>query len=677
MLEVKSVSKYYSSGSGKFKALDEINFQVEPGNLVAIVGPSGGGKTTLMNILGALDSDFDGDVIVNGKSLKSAAGKDLESYRKNTVGFVFQNFTLINSLTAYENVELALEISNVDKKTRKVKVMELLNSVGLKEHAKKKVNVLSGGQKQRVAIARSLANNPDIILADEPTGALDQENGLEVMKILSEIAKTRTVIMVTHDPGLASKYANVIMNISDGKLTSIENNLVNEEKSELVLENNNSKSNMPFWTSFKLALRNLKLKKGRTIATAIGMSIGIIGIALALALTDGTRSSIENQVLSIFPANAITATLNDDEEDSKLSYKDYEKIKDIADDASYVYFQPSSFMFTIASTNKNSADVVKFRENTINGVEDKNPTTMMASVVPFSSGDNSIGFGKVPDKDDKYGVLISLSTAQELIKDKEKVEDLIGKNVYVSAVDMSERSNATTPKNETVKFTIRGITSENTLLSSMYTNEDIYKNVLNDYFDKSIKDTEAMSVMLASDEVASVNSYADELNKKQDKYLFEPSAQSVLSTVNGILDLVRNVLIAFSSVSVFVAILMIAVVIYISVLERRMEIGIIRAIGGRMKDIRNMFVSESMLIGLLSGIIGVVVSYGICEIINSVVTSILRQTNENLPAMNVASLTPQTAIILVLITTLLAIISGLIPSISAAKLDPVDAIRKK
>ncbi|MDL2212014.1 ABC transporter ATP-binding protein, partial [Erysipelotrichaceae bacterium OttesenSCG-928-M19] len=307
MLEIKNIKKTYHMSNHDVVALNDVSFTVRPGNLVAIVGPSGCGKTSLMNIIGALDSDFEGDIVVNGKSLKQAQTKDIDTYRKNTIGFIFQHFTLINSLNTFENVELAFEISNTNKAEKKQRTQELLKSVGLEEHAKKKVNVLSGGQKQRVAIARALANNPDIILADEPTGALDYKTGIQVMDILKELAQERIVVMVTHSPELAKEYANVIVSMEDGQIIDVEENIAAIEPSELKPASD-TKSNMKLWTAFKLAYRNLRLKKGRTLWTSIGMSIGIIGIALALALTNGTRQTVENQVLTIFPANSVMVT---------------------------------------------------------------------------------------------------------------------------------------------------------------------------------------------------------------------------------------------------------------------------------------------------------------------------------------------------------------------------------
>ena len=230
MLQIKNLKKSYKIGEHEIKALDDVTFELSSGKLVAIVGPSGCGKTTLMNILGALDGDFEGDVIINGKSLKEAKTKDLDSYRKNTIGFIFQQFNLLNSQTSKQNVELALDLSGISKKDKSEKAKDLLERVGLSDQIKKKVNLLSGGQRQRVAIARALANDPDIILADEPTGALDAKTGKKVMDLLKEISKERLILMVTHAPEIAEAYADLIINMEDGKIISIDENLAKSDK---------------------------------------------------------------------------------------------------------------------------------------------------------------------------------------------------------------------------------------------------------------------------------------------------------------------------------------------------------------------------------------------------------------------------------------------------------------
>ncbi|MEG1028391.1 MAG: ATP-binding cassette domain-containing protein, partial [Oscillospiraceae bacterium] len=226
------------------------------------------------------DSDFQGEVIVNGKSLKEAKGKDLDSYRKNTIGFIFQQFNLLNSQSSMQNVELALDLSGKSKVEKTKRATELLEGVGLLDQRKKTVNLLSGGQRQRVAIARALANNPEIILADEPTGALDVKTGEQVMDLLKDISKDRLILMVTHAPELAEKYADIIINMEDGKIISIEENSSSVKSLSNVMKKEETKSKMSIGKAFKLSLRSAWLKKWRTLATAIGTSIGIGGIAL-------------------------------------------------------------------------------------------------------------------------------------------------------------------------------------------------------------------------------------------------------------------------------------------------------------------------------------------------------------------------------------------------------------
>lgn len=681
MLEIKNIKKVYHMKNHEVQALNDVSLQVKPGNLVAIVGPSGCGKTSLMNIIGALDSDFSGEVIINGKNLKQAQTKDIDTYRKNSIGFIFQHFTLINSLNTFENVALAFDVSNVSRKERNEHTSQLLESVGLAEHAKKKVNVLSGGQKQRVAIARALANNPDIILADEPTGALDHKTGIQVMELLKEIAKDRIVVMVTHSPELAKEYANVIVSMEDGQISNVENNIISEKEIEVSENQNVSRSNMKLKTSFKLAYRNLLLKKGRTILTAIGMSIGIIGIALALALTNGTRHAVENQVKAIFPAGLIMVSDKDNQREvgseiKKLDYDDYQNIKKLASDANSVIFFPDEIIGTIASFDKKTADVTKLQEKMANG-EELEPHAFIFNSNLSSAYTGELGYGRLPQKSEPYEAILSLSTAKELLKKGQKIDDILNKTLYYSFLRDDNGNGNSEGQSKIVPIKIVGVTTENTLLDTIYLSDGFAKPLLKDYFNINYEDVESSSVIVTNNDVKDVKAYTKQLTDSQDKYLFEGMAQSILDTVNIILDAVRNGLVAFSSVSVFVAILMIAIVVYISVLERKQEIGIIRAIGGKTKDIRNMFLFESLAIGLLAGIIGISVSYGICLGINQVINSFLNSQGMNIPPMNVASLDPRDALILIAVCGILSVISGLIPALKAAKLDPIDAIRKK
>lgn len=314
MLRLESIRKEYVTGDSKVEALKEVSLQFRKSEFVSILGQSGCGKTTLLNIIGGLDRYTSGDLIINGKSTKEFKDRDWDSYRNHSVGFVFQNYNLIPHQTVLANVELALTLSGVSKKERKSRAIKALEDVGLKEHIYKKPNQLSGGQMQRVAIARALVNDPEIILADEPTGALDTHTSLQVMEILKKISKDKLIIMVTHNPDLAEKYSSRIIKILDGKITDDSNPYSKEdEKKEDRTVRQDKKVSMSFFTALSLSLNNLMTKKGRTILTAFAGSIGIIGIALILSLSSGMQTYInrvEEDTLSSYPITVQEETID-------------------------------------------------------------------------------------------------------------------------------------------------------------------------------------------------------------------------------------------------------------------------------------------------------------------------------------------------------------------------------
>ena len=310
MLKLKKIKKEYVTGESKVEALKGINIEFRKNEFVSILGQSGCGKTTLLNIIGGLDRYTSGDLIINGKSTKQFKDKDWDAYRNYSVGFVFQSYNLIPHQTVLSNVELALTISGVPRKERKRRAKEVLEQVGLKEQINKKPNQLSGGQMQRVAIARALVNNPDIILADEPTGALDTKTSVQIMKILKKISKDKLIIMVTHNPELAEKYSTRVVKILDGLITD-DSNPFNGENEELTPKT--GRTSMKFFTAFHLSLNNLMTKKGRTILTSFAGSIGIIGIALILAISTGVQNyidKVEEDTLSSYPITIEKSTID-------------------------------------------------------------------------------------------------------------------------------------------------------------------------------------------------------------------------------------------------------------------------------------------------------------------------------------------------------------------------------
>ena len=314
MLQIKNVSKQYVTGSLKQTALNDVSLNLRDNEFVAILGPSGSGKTTLLNIIGGLDRYDSGDLIINGISTKKYKDRDWDSYRNHTIGFVFQSYNLIEHQSILSNVELALTISGIKRSERKKRAKQALEKVGLGDHIHKRPNQLSGGQMQRVAIARALVNDPDILLADEPTGALDTETSLQVMELLKEVAADRLVVMVTHNPELADKYANRIVNICDGKIVGDTNPLdVSEEESETPKHKNMGKSSMSLLTALTLSFNNLLTKKARTILTSFAGSIGIIGIALILSISTGVNvyiNDIQKSTMSSYPITIEATTMD-------------------------------------------------------------------------------------------------------------------------------------------------------------------------------------------------------------------------------------------------------------------------------------------------------------------------------------------------------------------------------
>ncbi len=334
MIQIKNICKVYRTGHLTQKALDKVSLNLRENEFVAILGPSGSGKTTLLNIIGGLDRYDEGDLIINGISTKNYKDRDWDSYRNHTIGFVFQSYNLIPHQTVLSNVELALTISGISKEERKQRAKKALEQVGLGNQGHKKPNQMSGGQMQRVAIARALVNDPDVLLADEPTGALDSETSIQIMKLLKEVAKDRLVVMVTHNPELAEEYATRIVQLHDGVIYSdslpFEVNSLDKPKHQ-----NMGKASMSFLTALSLSFHNLRTKKARTILTSFAGSIGIIGIALILSLSNGVNQyirSIEEETLSEYPLQIQSTGISmgamfTDEQSDEDKVKDASKIQ--------------------------------------------------------------------------------------------------------------------------------------------------------------------------------------------------------------------------------------------------------------------------------------------------------------------------------------------------------------
>ncbi len=759
MLEIKNIKKTYKTLSFEQHALKDVSIVFRPSEFVAILGPSGSGKTTLLNIIGGLDRYDSGDLIINSKSTKKFKDSDWDSYRNNCVGFIFQSYNLISHINILENVEMALTLSGVSKKIRKQKALNALKQVGLENHAYKKPNQLSGGQMQRVAIARALVNEPDIILADEPTGALDSNTSVQIMELIKEIAKDKLVIMVTHNKELAYDYASRIIELKDGNLIS-DSNPYNEIKNNK--EYKIRKTAMNFLTALSLSFKNIKTKKGRTFLTAFASSIGIIGIALILSLSNGFNIEVEKfeqEALSSLPIMISEQTVEMDEDTLALmrenfevdnnSYPSEEKIyvqKNIVENTTHTNIINQEFIDYIESINPKYVSGISYMraiginalvkiDNNYNTIDSMYLTTLPKSL---DINQNSV-------IEDNYDLLKgNLATKKNelvlIVDSKNRVnEDLLkmlGFDLSKETFDFNEILNKEIKiilnndwyinndshfipnfnyeemyNNSTLTLKIVGIIRGkedkkmvSTTSSLCYTEElvdyivlensksdivlkqkDVNYNVLTGEKFKDEKDKDTILSYLGSDNLPvlinifprdfdskeEIIKYLDDynLNKIEDEKLLYTDMASLISSLSGgIMDAITIVLIAFSSISLIVSCIMIGIITYISVLERTKEIGILRAMGARKKDITRVFNAETVIIGLCSGILGI----GIARILVFPANVIIYNATG---LDNVAKMNPLHALLLLFISMLLTVIGGLIPAKVASKKDPVVALR--
>mgnify|MGYP004476629141 FL=1 len=764
MLELKNINKSYKTGNFIQHALKNVDLSFRKNEFVAILGPSGSGKTTLLNIIGGLDRYDSGDLIINGKSTKKFKATEWDSYRNNCVGFIFQSYNLISHISVLENVEMALTLSGYKRKNKKEKALEALEKVGLKDHAYKKPNQLSGGQMQRVAIARSLVNDPDIILADEPTGALDSATSVQIMNLIREIAKDKLVIMVTHNPELAKDYANRIIEFKDGKILS-DSNPINSEEENLG-KVHIRKTVLSYLSAIHLSFNNIKTKKGRTFLTAFAASIGIIGIALILSLSNGFQLQIdkfEKSTLSQMPITISSQAMQMDEStleeqmqtntDKKDKYPNEKVVKpteSVVEKMIHTNNITSDYLNYVDSIDKNLLSGISYLKKTgLNLVtvdEDNNykkidiSNSMSYQLFPTRTSEKETGVvednydvlaGSIDSKeiglilaiDSKNGVDKSLIESLGFDSTKNiSFDDILNKEIklitnndyykqlganFIPDSNYEKMYNSENSITVKIKAIIRGkedkemftnqaaifytgalvdkIISINKASDIVKRQEELDYNILTG---ASFDDTTTKNDVLAylgADEIPAViylypkdfkskdkiTSYLDKYNKNKvdtDKITYTDMAKLMSSLSSGIMDAITVVLIAFSSISLVVSSIMIAIITYISVLERTKEIGILRALGARAKDITRVFNAETMLIGLCSGILGLVIAYLLTFPANRII--------ENLSGLaSVAKLNPIHAIILLLISVSLTVLSGFIPAKMASKKDPVIALR--
>ncbi len=766
MLELKNIKKTYHTGGFSQAALKDFSLKFRQNEFVAILGPSGSGKTTLLNIIGGLDRYDSGDLIINQKSTKKFKETEWDAYRNNCVGFIFQSYNLISHISVLENVELGMTLSGIGKGEKRKKAEELLERVGLEKHKHKLPNQLSGGQMQRVAIARALANDPDIILADEPTGALDSKISKQIMELIADIAKDKLVIMVTHNKELAEEYATRIVKMQDGEMLEDTRAVSKEEKEHKMF--NIKKTAMNFLTALNLSFNNIKTKKGRTALTAFAASIGIIGIALILALSNGFKIEIDNfekDSLSDAPIIIAEQSMNMDEEtmtkihqkdNSKESYPSKKKIYVTENKMEQVTHHNNiteEYVDYLKKMDKKNISGISYQKSTaINlvvhneekGYELVSTTNMMMpwTLLPTNPNEDDKGIvennydvlaGKI--NNDEVGLILQVDSKNQMDESTLKQLGLTGKEVSFNDILNKElklilnndyyeqigeyfvpkKDLASLYQNEnSIPIKVQAIIrckEEKEILANgsgiAYTNaltelvveknkdSEIVKaqqekdyNVLSHQVFEEDSKTNTKKIMLAYLGAESTPSaiyiypkdfkskdnivtYLDKYNDKkteEERVEYTDMAGMISSLSGNIMDAITIVLVAFSSISLIVSSIMIGIITYISVLERTKEIGILRSLGARKKDIKRVFLAETFIIGIFSGTLGILIARLLVIPTNIAI--------ENLSKLeNVAKMNPIHAIILITISVILTMISGFIPARVASNKDAVESLR--
>ena len=856
MLTLKDIQKKYFTSHSVVEALKGVSISFRDCEFVSILGPSGGGKTTLLNIIGGLDRYTGGELIIDGKTTKAYDDRAWDTYRNHSVGFVFQSYNLIPHQSVLSNVELALTLSGVSKQERRERAIKALESVGLGDLIKNKPSELSGGQMQRVAIARALVNDPKILLADEPTGALDTQTSLQVMELLKEIAKDRLVIMVTHNPELAEKYSTRIVKLRDGEITDDSNPYTPEENAGSGI--NEKHHSMSFFTALSLSFTNLLTKKTRTILTSVAGSIGIIGIALILSLSTGINNYIDDiqqdamdsypltvdkqalditSLMSSMPTQSMAGTEphNDGKVYSNtamvqqasamsgsMKQNSMNKFKAYLDNPSspinqhlgkngVVYSYNAGFdIFAYDSEGVliNTDGTTFVNDNAAAKIMMNNDLFNIEDIMNMMNSSGSIGnfvncFIQLPSKPDGTGISNAVSDQYELVYGEWPSEynevvlaldangEVMSTYLYMMGLLPASQYNEIVKKvqaGETVVEQVESWKYEDICKSEFYLvpacdqyrkngdgwydylgssqkdmdaviadkaitlkisgiiqvkNDNVaipsipavgYTKALSDYVisysadseivraqsdnpkfdvltgkpfadekdsllarlvpamkalipDKTLEGNLEKLGVISYDSPTSISIYADSFDEKEeiincikayndsvdekDKIIYTDYVGVIMSSVSSIIKAVSYVLMGFVGVSLVVSSIMIGIITYISVLERKKEIGILRAIGASKRDISHVFNAETFIIGLASGLIGV----GVTALMLIPINALLHHYLESVIVS--AAFPVKGAIILVILSVVLTLIGGIIPSQIASHKEPVDALRSE
>ena len=679
-LEINHVYKDYKLGNkSKFNALNDINISFEKGELVSIIGESGSGKSTLMNLIGGLDSDYTGEIKIGGIDLKTFKEKQLDDYRKKKIGFVFQSFNLIPHLSILDNVTIALTLSDVKESVKLEKAKTILAKLGLENQLKKKPTQLSGGQKQLVAIARALINDPDIILADEPTGALDSGTSAQILEILKEIAdEGKLVIMVTHSEKIASVSSRVI-EIADGKIVRDEKNK-NYKKSkkpsipkiEKSLKSQNQK--LSIRSALRLAFHNMWASKTKNFLMAFGVAISIVALIIMLAFGSGLDSYIADVSHSFTNPNIVTIAKKGDDMIGAFVHDPFtsEETQKLIDDLNQ-QLETSEFDYRVtqedlipgfSSLTGMGIDVsFTFPDGTQflpdeqgNPQSGKTEVSYIYTTPPYYTQANLIE-GEISGDNQIMLTPAVYSIFQQYFGN----QDIVGKTIIlnVSLEGMQQPFSA--------EVTITGVVDTSVIQSvlAMYVDFDFLKAIaVENGLDANSFPKTTYYLDVDEDVAAFLNDFV--MSSTAYSGSIEEGLTSMFSEMSKTISVALTII---SCISLVVSAIMILVVLYISVSERTKEIGVLKSIGARKQDIRLIFTSESFLIGLLSGIVGIIFALIVYGIFVAVLSSLL--------GFAPLSLRWYYFLIAIGVSVAVSLLSGLYPSNKAAKLDPVESLRRE
>ncbi len=687
-INVQNLNKSYYIDKDEYKVLKDLSVSFNSGEFVAIYGESGSGKSTLMNVLGGLDIFQSGDITIDEDSITEFTSKSMDYYRNRKIGFVFQEFNLLESLKVIDNVTIPMSIAGLNEKQAKKRAKELLIRVGLKSQIKKKVNQLSGGQKQRVAIARALANDPEIILADEPTGALDSKTTVEILELLQSISKEgKLIVAITHSEKV-SEYASRVVHLVNGKIENDNGIDSNFDKLNKEVEFKKDYSKLGLRKAFKIAKANLFSKKVRTFFVALGVSLGITGSIVITSISEDMINQVDKQISGFTSDPSIVNGAVYSEAEMGMSSTDDSllAIESLAKDfEGYVEANPERFLgkfiefqdkevetqgfeeIISADYSKNAEYSVSFGEN-VTGSNQAVFTGSIDRVVSLAEENGAtdlIGFDELiffqPDKSN-----------ETYIKLKDLLEEyVIGSEVEVEGIDGSIE-----------KFTIVGsldLTSFSLSATQLFAPYSLNKELFDYHESNGYKsmyfvtfDSEKNATAFI-EKTSSVQSLFDGVDTGYKDYKFiNIDNRALLSFITTIVNLIRNVFLVLIGVSLVVSVFMVNVIVYISTIERKIEIGTLRAIGAKKKDIQSIFISEGIILGLISFVLAVIGSFMFIMLAN-IANYLLVGGGE----LMMFTLSMPYLLLIALLVIVVMFLASLVPAIKASRQNPIDALREE